>query len=338
MPQSLLREEYVSRINRVLDYIERNLDSSLNLRILAEVANFSPYHFHRIFGSITGEPLSRFISRVRLEKAALSLCDNSRKTITEIALDTGFSGSAAFSRSFRDFFGVSPSEWRARINAGDSVKESKICKKKSNMWQKDGKIRKDFDGYFEYLRNVNFTIVQPNKWRLEMQNEMRNKSNLKADVEVKDLPAMTVAYVRHIGPYAGDEKLFQTLFEKLFRWAGPRNLLGPDTKAVTVYHDNPDLTDEDKLRISVCVTVSPDTQVDGEIGKMDIPSGRYALAKFELTPDQYGDAWQAVYGGWLPRSGYQPDDRHCFEIYHNNPQEHPEGKHIVSICVPVKPM
>ena len=40
----------------------------------------------------------------------------------------------------------------------------------------------------------------------------------------------------------------------------------------------------------------------------------------------------------LAESGYQPDDRPCFELYLNNPQEHPEGKHIVDIYAPVKPL
>lgn len=40
----------------------------------------------------------------------------------------------------------------------------------------------------------------------------------------------------------------------------------------------------------------------------------------------------------LPESGYQPDDGPCYERYHNNPEEHPEHKHIIDICVPVKPM
>jgi AraC family transcriptional regulator len=69
---------------------------------------------------------------------------------------------------------------------------------------------------------------------------------------------------------------------------------------------------------------------------MTLASGRYAQARFELVPDQYQAAWEAVYGEWLPESGYQPDDRLAFERYLNDPEDHPEGKHTVEICVPVK--
>ena len=112
----------------------------------------------------------------------------------------------------------------------------------------------------------------------------------------------------------------------------------PETKFITIYHDNPDITDETKLRTDVCLTVPAGTQVDGEIGKAKIPAGKYAVAHFEITPDQYQDAWNAVYGGWLPEGGYQPDDGPCYELYLNDPKEHPEGKHIVDICVPVRPL
>lgn len=158
-------------------------------------------------------------------------------------------------------------------------------------------------------------------------------------VEVKNFPEMHVAYVRHIGPYAGDSALFQSLFEKLGRWAGPRGLFSkPDTKVLTVYHDDPKLTDEDKLRTSACITIPADMTVDGEIGKMTLDAGDYAVGHFEINADQYTEAWNHVMGGWLPQSGYQPDDRTCFEINLNDPNKHPENKHIVDICIPVKPL
>ena len=71
---------------------------------------------------------------------------------------------------------------------------------------------------------------------------------------------------------------------------------------------------------------------------MVIKGGRYAVARVEISPDEFQAAWDAVYGGWLPESGYQPDDGPTFEWYHNTPKEHPQGKYDLSICVPVKPL
>jgi AraC family transcriptional regulator len=64
------RAEYLARIHRVTDYIERHLEERLTLERLAAVANFSPFHFHRVFTACVGESLYRFIHRLRLEKAA----------------------------------------------------------------------------------------------------------------------------------------------------------------------------------------------------------------------------------------------------------------------------
>jgi AraC family transcriptional regulator len=314
-----LRGEYIARINRVMDYIENHLDESLKLDSLAGVANFSPFHFHRIFSAMTSETLSRFIQRVRIERAASQLAQNPGKTITEIALDCGFSGSAVFARTFREAFSSSASEWRKQ--------QHKICKRESNGNQKDSKAGKASAAPSLYFDAVTHHIT----WRVVM-----NTSEIK--VEVREIPEITVAYIRHIGPYQGDTALFERLFTRICSWAGPRGLFRPgETKFIVIYHDNPEITDPDKLRISVCLTVPADTVVDGEIGKMTIPAGKNAVAHFELLPHEYGEAWDAVYGGWFPRSGYQPDDRPCFELYPAESKT-PEGKHIVDIYAPVKPL
>jgi AraC family transcriptional regulator len=168
---------------------------------------------------------------------------------------------------------------------------------------------------------------------------MKKESTLTTDVKVKTLPEMSVAYVRHIGPYKGDVELFGNLWGRLMRWAGPRGLMQQDDlKCLCVYHDSPEITDEAKLRTSVCITIPEETQVDGEVGKMKIEEGQYALGHFEIDADQYEEAWNFMYGHWLPDSGFQPDDRPAFEMCLNNPDEHPEKKHEINICVPVKPL
>lgn len=310
------RSEYAARVNRALDYIEAHLAEELDLDTLARVASFSPYHFHRIFGAMVGEPLNRYIRRVRLERAAGMLVYNPSRSITEIALDCGFSSSATFARAFSAAFGQSASLYR----------------KIGQPERKNGKTKRK--GGKEPVASVRYLgLVGTNQaWRIEM-------TQMTTDVEVTSLSARSVAYVRHIGPYAGKAEVFEGLIGRLVQWAGPRGLLGlPDAQLLSVYHDDPEITDEDKLRLEFCLTVPEDTEAEGEVGRMEIPGGPYAVAHFELDVDQYGDAWQAVMGDWLPDSGYQPDDRPCLEIYRNDPNQHPEGKQIVDICIPVKPL
>jgi AraC family transcriptional regulator len=317
-----LREEYLSRINRVIDYIDTNLHAELRLEQLARIASFSPYHFHRIFKALVGEPLNQFIQRIRVEKAAAKLIDQPKLSVTEIALDTGFSGSSSFARAFKDHFGISATEWRRKCEE----EMSKIGKKDSKNRQEKSKGWKDSLDPISYIENISRS----------RRFSMPHTESL--SVDVREVPEMHVAYIRHIGPYKSDTELFSKLFNKLFTWAGARNLINPQAKVLAVYHDSPEITDESKLRTSVCITVSEDTQVDGEVGKMTIPGGTYAIGHFEIADTGYEDAWNSIYGVWLPESGYQPDDRPAFEHFTNDPKEQPEGKHIVDIYVPVKPL
>ena len=159
---------------------------------------------------------------------------------------------------------------------------------------------------------------------------------LNKGVEVKDLPKMTIAYVRHVGPYKGDEELFERLFNELFAWAGPRELLNqPELKTVSIYHDDPEVTDAQNLRLSVGLPVPENTKVDGKIGKMNIDPGKYVVARFELGTQDYEKAWSWLFGDWFPASGFQPDDGPCMEMCSDKTAG---GKHVVDICVPVKPM
>ncbi|MCP4627531.1 MAG: helix-turn-helix transcriptional regulator, partial [bacterium] len=192
-----LRQEYLARINRVLDYIETNIDSEFSLETLAEVANFSRFHFHRIFRVMVGETLNRFIQRVRLEKAAGKLIYNPKMSITEIALDCGFSSSATFARAFKDAFHMSASQWRS----SGYVEESNIRKTKGKESQMLRNFGKDIKITLHYTDDS--TIKQT--WRMKMINKSE------VQVEVKDMPEHQVAYVRHIGPYQGDGKLFENL-------------------------------------------------------------------------------------------------------------------------------
>jgi len=321
------REEYVSRINDVFDYIEKNIHKELTLDKISAVACFSSFHFHRIFHSIVGETLNQFIKRVRIEKAATILSSNPKKSITEVAFDCGFSGSATFARSFKEHFRVSASEWRKNKNLFDNSKNCKTKSKKRKTLSKKWKDLDEFKCYFD-------DVVNNYLWRTKMKN---NQTEI--TVEVKKIEEIHLAYLRHIGPYKGDEGMFERMFTKIMKWGGSRNLLNfPETKSISVYHDNPEITDESKLRTSIGISVPADTQTDGEIGKMTLEAGEYAVAHFEVTAEEYAEAWATLYGHWLPTSGYQPDDKPSFELYLNDPSTHPEGKHIVDIYLPVKPL
>ena len=297
------RSDYVARVQRVQDYIEQHLTEPLTLPELAKVAYFSPFHFHRIFASVVGETPSAFVRRLRLEKAASMLQTHPEHSITAIALDCGWQEASSFSRAFRRQFGIAANEWR------------KKCQVDRNLGQADGTPR---------------TVSSLHKENLMSQSPL---SPLSADVA--DREALTVAYVRHTGPYAGDGALFQRLFGQLMGWLGAHNLMGPNTRMFAIYHDDPNITSEDQLRVSVCGSVPADTKAEGDVGILKLQAGRSLVAEFRLTSDQFPAAWQWAYGEWLPQSAYEPDDRLPYEEYLGQPDE--QGVHHVALVVPVRP-
>jgi AraC family transcriptional regulator len=104
-------DDYQRRVGRAIQHLEQHLDDDLSLPELADVASFSPFHFHRIFRALTGEGVAEHVRRLRLERAAARLRNTSR-SILEIALEAGYQAHESFTRAFEAAFHTSPSHYR----------------------------------------------------------------------------------------------------------------------------------------------------------------------------------------------------------------------------------
>lgn len=163
-------------------------------------------------------------------------------------------------------------------------------------------------------------------------------SGLCGEIRLEDWPQTHVAYVRHIGPYAGDSHLFRQLYERLFGWAGPRGLLRfPETRAICVYHDDPHVTEPEKHRVSACITLPGPTEGSDQVGIMTLSGGPYAMGRFRLGPPDYAEAWDCLIGYWLPRSGFLCTEGMPFELYVSHCDES-DQRAVVDICLPVVPL
>jgi AraC family transcriptional regulator len=106
-----MHAEYPACIEVVLRYIREHLHEPLDRETLAAIAGFSVPHFHRVFTAQTGESAISYVRRLRLERAGRKLRMGA-VDITEVALAAGYDSHAAFSKAFRQQFGLSPSEFR----------------------------------------------------------------------------------------------------------------------------------------------------------------------------------------------------------------------------------
>ena len=100
-------------IGRALWYIESHLGEPLTLDGVARVSGVSRFHLARTFAGIVGHPVLAFARGRRLSEAARLLADGA-PDILHVALAVGYGSHEAFTRAFRDQFGFTPEEVRAR--------------------------------------------------------------------------------------------------------------------------------------------------------------------------------------------------------------------------------
>lgn len=301
------RLEYERRIHRVMAYIDSHLDEPLSLETLAAVANFSAFHFHRVFLAFTGETLGDFLRRRRVETGALRLMTQPRLTVLQAALAVGFGSGEAFARAFKLRFNQSPSAWRRT------------------------------------QRNRNSGLVKSNSdqdallARLDHEVPATSRSDLmaKPDVFMIDMPATPVAYYRYTGPYGPPVSRFW--MEQVAPWMAENDLFGQVRFGIA--HDDPTITDPARCRYDACVAIEPARTVSGQPLRTTLPGGRYACTPFEGTVEDIDAAWNRLLSHWMPDSGLQLDARPLLEHYPVDATfDAKTGIFSCNLCVPVMPL
>ncbi|PRX54639.1 AraC family transcriptional regulator [Flagellimonas meridianipacifica] len=156
-----------------------------------------------------------------------------------------------------------------------------------------------------------------------------------SEIRVETFPKRFLACVQNVGTYKGDTALFQRLFTKVKDWAEPKGLLENTTlETITIYHDDSGVVPEEEQTISVGFTVPEGTQVEGDIKLLEIPKGNYLVGTFEILSTEYGDAWNKMMD-FVEKGNIKSLGDTMYESYKNDPRTHPEGKHIVDICMAV---
>jgi AraC family transcriptional regulator len=308
MPRS--RDVYVDRMHRVTEYIDEHLDEFLDLETLAEVAHFSPFHFHRLFSAWMGETLGAYLRRRRCAVAATRLLAQPKLSVLQIALGVGFGSAEAFTHAFGARFGCSPTTWRLQQSAQRSVN--------SNSDQ----------------ANRNFDQAQQD---LTSNNGISNirKAETPMKVEVIERKPTPIAYLRHVGPYGQPVTTFwQT---EAYPWMVKNGLIGQPRYGIS--HDDPSVTAPEQCRYDAGCEIAAHVLAGGDARRTIIPGGKYAALSFKGVAAEFESAWMALLRDWLPSSGLQLDNRPMFEYYPPDSRYDPStGVMECRLCVPVMPL
>ncbi|KQX20509.1 AraC family transcriptional regulator [Variovorax sp. Root434] len=114
MPSRPVEQNYRERVSRVVAAIVADPMAEHRLEDLARLANFSPFHFHRVYHGIAGETVAATVRRVRLALAT-HLLTRSDESITQVALAVGYESPQAFTRAFGQFAGQPPREFQRQM-------------------------------------------------------------------------------------------------------------------------------------------------------------------------------------------------------------------------------
>ncbi len=299
--------EHKIRIYRVVDHIQANLNCELTVKRLSEIACFSEFHFGRIFKAQMGESVYRFIRRLRLEKAAEMLALRPDLAVTDVALKCGFTNPSAFAKSFKDHFKVNATQWRRQCQVSIRDSQTQVA---------PGSCRLTFDGGVP-------------AWDIDCEKGFRR-------ITLEEMPRLKVAYIRYVGQYQEDDALFNNLYNRLFQWALPKGLLNESPVRYNIFHDNPDITHDTRLRAMAAIPVPESIRKSNTVGLFTLSGGIYGVCRLQLKKGEFVKAWEWMFAAWLARSGFVRDDREMLERYLGERTADGQQVFDVDICIPVK--
>lgn len=300
--------DQVKAIQRVLDLIDERITDKIIVNELAEAANFSVYHFSRIFTNITGMSVMLYVTRRKLQFALYDLCHG--KKIVDVAMEYGFETHAGFTKAFKRCFGYPPSLYRIHAEA-TLPKKIVLSEIKTHL--------------------LGGTMLQPQI--IDMNSFVIvgfTSHHVMPDVNrTSDIPAYSdTINMEFSSPLTRLHDTFSKSKHCEYSVCFDTNLAtGEFTYLLGVGVDN----DEDMLKIK------------NDMFKKEMPGGLYAVfttpqVQSEKYTEAIHDLWKTILTDWLPNSQYEYDEERCdFEYYdeRDHAWEH-NNKVQMDICIPIR--
>ncbi|PTO67209.1 AraC family transcriptional regulator [Vibrio splendidus] len=273
------------RISRVLTYIHSNLSSSLSLEDIATQSCWSRWQLQRVFQAETGLTVANYVRELKLSQAAEHLLDRKDRVI-DIALGLGFNSEISFSRSFKQMFGSSPSQYRKagkRVGLRKPIQVSETASTSEKGALSFVEVRIDeresflvkgmtseISGLFSLTQD--FAQKVPQLW-----------SRLEGEVEIPD---------DNVVQFIGVVDLTQSCFDgtNIHYWAGV------------------------ELQEGISIPQLPSI-ISEKLEVLTVPKQTYAVVKHcgPIENLRHTLSWFVL--NWMPSSGYRGVDGYELEVY-----------------------
>ncbi|WP_035053000.1 AraC family transcriptional regulator [Andreprevotia chitinilytica] len=270
---------YASRLEKVIIHLHQHLDADPDLYRLADIACLSPYHFHRVWRAWMGETVTETVRRLRLHRAAGELIA-SPKPLALVANRAGYESPAAFSRAFRQAYGLPPNSFRTAHASGHPTEEE------PNMYNVTIEEIGPFTlasvphtgSYMEISHAFERLMLWTQKQGVSLEghrmfgiyysdpqsvpvNELKSAAamtlpaGVKADNGVEPLQIARERYatLEFIGPYAGLAAAYNWLYSE---WLPKNGFLPGNAPATEEYLNNPRNTPPTELRTLIRIPLA----------------------------------------------------------------------------------
>lgn len=289
---------YFERIEKVIDFVEKNINSKINLDQIASEACFSKYHFHRVFHAIAGETLGDYIRKRRLSLAAKELIFSEKK-ILEIALEFQFESQATFTRAFKKLFDLTPGDYRKK------GKELVFYARKPINLIELERLHRGLTMKPKIKQVEEFTVVG-----------MEKTVTLKTNYLITELWG-------EFGPRIGEIK--NRIGSEHFEVCKP---LEEGKKER--------FTEDSEFTEVASVKVSRVEDLPEGMTSVTVPGGKYAVFTHKGKSMEIKNTYEYIWGKWIPSTDVEVDLRYDFELYDERflGPENPDSE--MEIYIPIK--
>ncbi len=287
--------DWLEKMNAAMDYIEGHLTEEIDYKEVARKARCSDYHFRRMFPFITGVSLSGYIRRRRLTLAVTDLTETS-KNISDIAKKYGYDSSDAFTRAFKNWHDLTPSEVQ---KGGHTVKA--------------------------YPRMIFHLSIQGG---IEMQYRIEEKD----EFTIVGIMKRVQILFEGANPEVANmwKNLTQNTINKLkaISNTAPKGLL-----QASANFDEGRM--EEQGGLDHYIGVAADHYDGDEFTTLTVPASAWAVFEIEdSSTEKIQNTWGRIFSEWFPEANYELSEGP--EILWNEQMENPSTEQRSEIWIPVK--
>jgi len=257
---------YMESIQRAIDYIEAHLDEELDLSSIAEEAYISIAQLYRVFYSLTGHSVKDYIRKRRISVAANHL-RNSKRTVEELAWDSGFESYHSFAKVFKKIVGLTPAAYR-----------------NAEMYFS-----------FESIRLYEQIAYKEDKEQAERFPDVK---------VIRFMPDKMYTYL-HITQHdeGMENEAFRIVFEKLVASKVQRY---SEIRIFGCNVDLPEENGQPQYGYRILIANEEEGMMDGALIEEPFVGGLYAVRKVAASsPKTVQDGWDRLLSEWLPKSTFE---------------------------------